>query len=271
MSSTLTPMPPARREAIRSMLVDQAATAATGTARPAAPAWSLKRPPVRRLALGLASCAAVGVTAAALLVGDPAAAPAFASWSALPLTAPAAAPASDDLDRWASQCTDLTGGGVAIEGVPARPEQAAARSVLVDRRGDYTFCVDLSEGSGTRSDPLIALAGIKGDDVQQSWATTTDKHVDLPTGADVLVLGGDTKTPPAGSPATLYMLYGSAGADVTGVDINLANGTRVTASVHDGLWGAWWPVRKGDPGGSRLDVHTSAGTLDIDPATVGVG
>jgi len=48
------------------------------------------------------------------------------------------------------------------------------------------------------------------------------------------------------------------------VDILLANGLRVTATVQDGVWGAWWPLRRGDPTGSPLDVHTTTDTQAVD-------
>lgn len=42
-----------------------------------------------------------------------------------------------------------------------RKRAAALREVLVDRRGDFTYCLDISVGSGTASDQLIAPSGIR--------------------------------------------------------------------------------------------------------------
>jgi hypothetical protein len=52
------------------------------------------------------------------------------------------------------------------------------------------------------------------------------------------------------------------------VDVVLVNGLRVTATVRDGLWGVWWPLAKGDPAGSRLEVRTRDGVRSVDPAAV---
>lgn len=59
-----------------------------------------------------------------------------------------------------------------------------------------------------------------------------------------------------------------AGPDVAGVDIVLTNGLRITATVRDGIWGAWWPVSKGDPTDSNLEVCTTTGAYDVDPTSV---
>jgi hypothetical protein len=154
--------------------------------------------------------------------------------------------------------------------------------VLVDRRGDVTFCLDVSLGTATPSDPLIALAGFvvtggRDEGLGGAGATVYDGPYDRPTGEDVLVLGGDTRPHPPEpdrDPTVRsfhpYLLYGIAGADVTGVDIVLSNGLRITTSMRDGTWGAWWPVTKGDPTGSRLDVHTASGTRAVDPDSVGL-
>jgi hypothetical protein len=200
----------------------------------------------------------VAVIATALVVSGPATSPAFASWTAVPETAPAAIPSPQDLEAWASQCSDLTDAGVSIEGVPARPLEADQRDVLVDRRGEYTYCVDVSEGTGTASDPLIALGGIRGPDVQQTSATVYDKPINQPVGSEVLLIGGGVDPPPA--PATdtfsseMYTIYGTAGPDVSGVDIALVDGTVVTATLHHGTWGAWWPGALDDPSIAALRI-----------------
>jgi len=189
MTRPLSPMSSERHHAIRSLLVAEAAARRPEPTSPAS-AGLLKRPTPRRVAV-LALCTTpVAVIATALVVSGPATSPAFASWTAVPETAPAAIPSPQDLEAWASQCSDLTDAGVSIEGVPARPLEADQRDVLVDRRGEYTYCVDVSEGTGTASDPLIALAGIRGPDVQQTSATVYDKPINQPVGSEVLLIGG---------------------------------------------------------------------------------
>ena len=180
-------------------------------------------------------------------------------------------PAGEDIEMWASQCTDLVGGGVAVEGVVPDPDAAARREVLIDRRGDYTYCLDLSPGSGTAADPLVALAGITSDaeSVSQTWGTIYDRPVTLPAGEDVLLLGGPEGTAQESQDlGPVQSAYGAAGPDVTGVDLRLADGTRITATVHSGLWAAWWPTTVSTAGLAELVVTTDAGQWVVDPEQV---
>lgn len=282
MTPLLSPMNTQRRAGIRAMLVAHAGTHHEQTSTqmhplgtsPAVPAWL--RPKVRRTGLSVISAAVVAITASVLLTTDPAAPPSYASWSAVPQPVPDASASRQDIETWASKCSDLGVGGVGIQGVPARREAAARRDVLVDRRGDFTYCVDVSVGNGTATDPLIALSGIKADKNERManmWTTVFDKPFQQPTAGEILVLGGNLETPPAEpntapDPLNTYQLYGMAGTEVTGVDIILANGLRVTATVRGGIWGAWWPAAKGEPGQSTLETHTAAGTQTVAPATV---
>jgi hypothetical protein len=184
------------------------------------------------------------------------------------LTAP-----DKDIERWASKCSDLGVGGVGVQGVPARPKEAARRDVLVDRRGGFTYCVDVSLGRGTSSDPLIALSGLKAGGrggLNSMVATVFDKPFVPPRDGAVLVLGGDIETPPAGGTGGIhaFQLYGLSGPAVTGVDLLLSDGLRVTATLRNGVWGVWWPSDRGDPTGCRLEVRTGAGVTTVDPHTV---
>jgi hypothetical protein len=192
----------------------------------------------------------------------------------VPSTAPGGDASDGDLKQWASQCSDLGVGGVAIEGVGRRERAAASRRVLVDRRGNFTYCVDISAGSGTASDPLIALSGIRDGELQGSWVTTTDRPFQSPRGSDALVLGGDLRTPPPepNEPGVIslkaFQAYGLAGPDVTGIAVTLTNGLRVTATLDHGIWGLWWPQDRGDPTGSLLEIQTATGSRTIPASSV---
>ncbi len=234
------------------------------------------RPLGRRLAL-TGAMVVVGAGAAGLLVGDPTAPAAFATWTAVPQTAPGSTPSHGDVEAWASQCTDLTGYSVSIGGVSARDAEAVGRSVLVDRRGGYTFCVDVAAGDGTEADPLTATASLEGDDVEGGWATVYDEPVALPRGGDVLVLGGDLQEPPPGDGDPdvdhgddFFLVYGMAGEDVTGVELALPSGLSITTTIHEGLWGAWWPAAKGAATDSTLLVRTGSDVQRVDPDAVGL-
>ena len=282
MTDTLSsPMPPQRQSEIRDMLTSQVAHD-TGTARTAAlnqrPTW---RPRLRPLAAAALVATAVTGVFLATDVGNPP--PSYATWTAVPQTAPGAGATDTLIHQWASTCTDLGVGGIGIEGVASDKIEAAQRDVLVDRRGDFTYCVDVALGNGTSSDPLVAISGIRADTGPEAddtlntmWGTVYDKPVTKPSGGNVLVLGGDLQDSPPDpqrEDATItslraYQLYGLAGPDVESVKILLANGTAVTATVQHGLWGAWWPAEKGTASGTRLQVSAAGQTSLIPPSKV---
>jgi len=264
MTSLRSRMKPARRADVREMLLTSASTAA-----PASTWWQRNR----RIGLATASAAAV-VIAASVLLADAQDPPSYAGWTAVPQAAPPLDTSPDDIESWASQCTDLGVGGVAVEGVPARRAEAARREVLVDRRGDLTYCVDVSLGTGTPKDPLIALSGIRTEEhggLSSGAVTVYDKPFTAPGGGDVLVLGTSLDNPPREpgvNQLDAYQIYGLSGPDVTGVDLVLSNGLRVTASLRGGIWGVWWPSDRGDPAGCLLELHTTGGTKTVDPTAV---
>jgi hypothetical protein len=252
-------MSPERHRAIRALLVTEAG-------RTPEPVTFVRRPAVRRTGYGLLATAAA-VSATVLATGDPSAPPDYGSWTAMPETGPGVTPPpSDDIRMWASQCTDL-GGGLSIEGVTPDPGAAAEREVLVDRRGDFTFCLDLYPGSGTETDPLVALAGVTSDDesVSQGAATVYDRPLLLPAGGDVLLLAGPSLMQP---PIAVESAFGAAGADVAGVEVRLTDGTRITATVQSGMWAAWWPGTVSATGLAELVVTTGAGERVVDPESV---
>ncbi|GAA2183475.1 hypothetical protein [Micromonospora lupini] len=256
MSDLRTRLDPKRQAEIRQLLVEQASHTTVVT---------------RSRRIALAGCVAVvvatGVVAFAVYPDPPP--PTYAAWTAVPQAAPPLTAPDEDIENWASKCSDLGVGGVGVGGVPARPRDAARREVLVDRRGGFTYCVDVALGSGTSSDPLIALSGLKAkgfDGLNLMQATVSDKPFAKPQGNAVLVLGGISEAPPRGIQA--FQLYGLSGPAVTGVDVVLTNGLRVTATVRSGVWGVWWPSDRGDPAGCKLHVRTAAGLTLVDPDTV---
>lgn len=251
---------PRRRADIRRMLVARAKPETVVTQH-------------RRLAVAGALAAVVVATGAVVFAVAPDPPPPnYAAWTAVPQGAPPLTAPDDDIERWASKCSDLGVGGVGVEGVPARPKAAARRDVLVDRRGGFTYCVDVSLGGGTAADPLIALSGLKTGGrhgLNRMAATVFDKPFAKPQGGSVLVLGGDIETPPDGGPGGIqaFQVYGLSGPAVFGVDLVLVNGLRVTATLRHGVWGMWWPSDRGDPTGGKLEVRTAAGVTTVDPRT----
>jgi len=276
MRTTLSsPMPDVRRQATRAMLVDH--VTATG-ADPSAARATSRSTWARPAGIGLlaASAAAVAGVTAVTVVAGPGAEPAYASWTAVPQTSTgtSAPAAGEDLQEWASECTDLQVGGVSVEGLEDSGD-ADQRTVLVDRRGEVTYCVDVALGSGTEADPLVSLSGLRADGMNTMATTVSSEPYDLPAGGEVLVLGGDTTTPPVEpveegvTSLEVFQLFGLAGDDVTGVDVVLTNGLRITTTLTDGVWGAWWPSDKGDPTDARLDLHTADGqSTTVDAAAM---
>lgn len=270
MTGTLTPMNAERKSAIRQMLVEQAQASTAHC-----PGVDTRDFPRRPLLLVGTAAAAVGLGAVAIVAIDPAAPPSYASWTAVPVTASGTAIVDDEHEMWASQCSELGVASVTVEGVPRRIELARP---LIDRRGDFTFCVDISPGSGTASDPLIALSGIRADDgpledLNTMSATVHDEPFSPPVADEIVVLtGGPDAFPPAEAgikALRAYQFAGLVGPDVRGVDIVLANGLRVTATVDNGMWGLWWPADKGRPEGSELHLKTTLGNrvVGIDDAS----
>ena len=261
MTELLSPMDPQRRADVRRMLVTRATPEAGGARN-------------RRVALAGALAAVVVATGLAVVAAYPDPPPPdYAAWTAVPQAAPPLTAPDDDIERWASKCSDLGVGAVGVQGVPERREAAARRDILVDRRGGFTYCVDVSVGSGTPTDPLIALSGLKAggrDGLNSMAATVSDEPFALPRGGAVLVLGGDVGLPPEGSasPVHAYQMYGLSGPGVTGVDLVLPNGLRVTATLRHGVWGLWWPSDRGAPTGGELEVRTAAGVTSVRPGAV---
>ncbi|MCG5467039.1 hypothetical protein MED01_006089 [Micromonospora sp. MED01] len=248
---------PQRQAEIRRLLVEQASQTTVVTRG-------------RRIALAGAFAGVVvaaGVVAFAVYPDPPP--PTYAAWTAVPQAAPPLTATDEEIENWASKCSDLGVGGVGVAGVTARPKAATRREVLVDRRGGFTYCVDVALGSGTSSDPLIALSGLKAkglNGLNLMQATVSDKPFAKPQDSAVLVLGGISDPPPRGIQA--FQMYGLSGSAVTGVDVVLTNGLRVTATVRNGVWGVWWPSDRGDPTGCKLHVRTAAGVTLVDPDTV---
>jgi hypothetical protein len=61
-----------------------------------------------------------------------------------------------------------------------------------------------------------------------------------------------------GGSSSLTYAHGHVGSDVTAVSLNLTDGTRVEATLQDGLYAAWWPS---ETDVSSADVTTSAGVF----------
>lgn len=199
------------------------------------------RRPARRWAVGLAAAAAAAVAGAvvvpSLLPGP--ADRAFAAWTPVPgsLTGAQVMPQ-------ARRCAEsgVGGGGAG----PARPgdvvlaEQRGLATLLIQKRG-----AGLVECMIVDGESFAAMALTEG--VPPAPAKNT---VRLVTRSSV------------GSDDDEYSnAVGLVGPSVTGIDLLLADGRTIKASVAGGWWAAWWP----GPEGGEVDtiqvmVHSGAGT-----------
>jgi hypothetical protein len=124
---------------------------------------------------------------------------------------------------------------------------------VVDTRGPYTVVLfeaahgaaELSCFSGRQ--PMRASLG-------GSFGTHTPPPV--PAGHVSIVSSGSNTTPPDEGSQHFSQLVGRTGPGVTGVTLRLRSGTRVTASLANGWFLAWWP---GTQRGTATEVTTSTG------------
>jgi hypothetical protein len=79
----------------------------------------------------------------------------------------------------------------------------------------------------------------------------------VPAGHVTIVSSGSTSTPPAEGSQHFSQVVGRTGRGVNRVTLRLHDGTRVTASLANGWFLAWWP---GTQRGTATEVTTSKGT-----------
>lgn len=182
---------------------------------------------VRRLpALGVLGVGGLAASAG-VLVALSGAAPAFAGWHAKP-TATAAA---SQLSQAQQDCG-----------------QGLGSPVLTDSRGPYTAAI---YSQSTTSSVCLA-----GDGISMASRSTSSS---VPTiASDGVQFGGGGMRDTAGDALTLS--DGRVGSGVTGVTIDLSDGTSVQATVSNGWYLAWWP---GDVSATQALIATASGTNTV--------
>ena len=188
------------------------------------------RPRHRRVgrlpALGAAGATGLAAAAGVIVALGSGAAPAFAGWQAKPT---AAAPTQ------IAQAVQDCGQGL---GSP----------VVTDSRGPYTAAI---YAKSTTSNVCLAGNGIS----MASGSTSSKVSTPAP---DVIQFGGGGMRDSAGDALTLA--DGRVGTAVTGVTIDLSDGTDVQATVSNGWYLAWWP---GNVSATTAQVTTASGTNTI--------
>ncbi|MBS2965872.1 hypothetical protein KGA66_22680 [Actinocrinis puniceicyclus] len=225
---------------------DGGETAARGRT---APATRARR---RRVALGAALVA--GTTLAVTLTQTlGAAAPvAFAGWQPVPtmLTGAAARQQFDACPYFKNKSFPPE-----IARRLALPPSFSPGQTLVEQRGRVAFIVF---ANGKVFGDCMLLDG-RGD------GGAIGNDVPQPSGADVVSNGGGASYTfdATGARVDIVSLAGRAGPEVSSVLIHRADGVVVTATVHDGLWAAWWP---GTVLAAELTVYTRDGRSHDQPA-----
>ncbi|CAM5786132.1 hypothetical protein [Cellulomonas persica] len=245
--------------------------------------------------LGLVGAAAAAAAVVTLVLPNPTDAAAFAGWTAVPAQLDAA-----DTAAAGEQClalrTDLAGD--APQGDPP-VNLAGARTVLADRRGETTFTV-LASDAGLQScliGPAVATSLVLSGSGDVVLGSGSGDASDAPREQLSVGVVGDDETPAAdgatyaaggidgvGSDEPWGFAVGRVGADVTSVEVRLADGSTVQASVAEGVWAAWWPTQQLAAGvvptladgtvgqspaidRSTLEVTSVDGTEDADAST----
>jgi hypothetical protein len=202
-----------------------------------------------RLALVGAAAAVAAVVAVAL--PSPTDTAAFAGWTAVPTELTA-----DELAAAGQECQDLrTSVSGGTDDPPLNLDDA--RPVLTDRRGETSFTV-LASDAGLQScliGPHVSTSSVitssgAGDSVSGTGTSGQEPEEgfglgiigdDVPpsAGGATFVAGG---TEGYGSSEPWSSAVGRVGDDVASVEVLLADGTTVVASVNEGVWAAWWPT-----------------------------
>jgi hypothetical protein len=220
------------------------------------------RPTLQRPALAAGGAAVVvGVVAAVSLVGLGTNAPrAFAGWSATPT-----ASSGDQARRAEEACVPNlpTSAGIehAQETAAGRHEPwpipdiptGSWRTVLIDSRGPYTMILFVAAHGAAEMSCFSGRLPTRGS-LGGSFATRTPPPV--PAGHVSNVSSGSRTTPPDEGSQHFSELVGRTGPGVTGVHLRLRDGRRVTASLANGWFLAWWP---GTQGGTATEVTSTAG------------
>ena len=126
------------------------------------------------------------------------------------------------------------------------------RAVVIDTRGPYTTILFVAAHGAAE---LSCFSGRQPASLGGSFATHPPGPV--PAGHVSIVSSGSTTTPPAEGSQHFSQVVGRTGPGVTGVTLTLRDGTRVTASLANGWFLAWWP---GSQRGIATHVTSAKGT-----------
>lgn len=227
----------------RVLTVDRAGatTAYAGTTRP--------RRRGRRRLIAIPAGLLAAVAAVATVVGGQ---PAYADWTPVPTPLSA-----NDAAEASRSCLAHQG----------EPVESATDVLIADRRGPWIYVLVQTsaqqETSCVMPEALVGTAPSSTD--RRMYAGGSGEALVDPVAArqvDVAIRSASS------TDEGLFMLIeGRVGSEVAGVTVLTPTGKRVTASVHQGRFAAWWPAGKNSPrnpeltGAPSLQVTMTDGTV----------
>jgi hypothetical protein len=226
--------------------------------------------------------AVAAVVSVTLGVFGPGVQSAFASWSPSPTT-----PQGDQVSSAVATCTQAVAywAGQANGANPQSPIPVTATGlspVLEDVRGDFTlvaltstnsathdFASCLTGGSSWPAGPQILLSSSNGSGestigLMGPGNGDGQAHPFAASASSSIGAGAAPNADNVGGPSTNWnsvsndeVATGEAGSAVTGVTLELSDGARVTATLSNGFYGAWWP---GNASVTTINVTTVTGS-----------
>ncbi|MDO5697472.1 MAG: hypothetical protein Q4G51_05805 [Dermatophilus congolensis] len=187
----------------------------------------------------LPAAAAAALVGAMVVAGQPGEKAAYASWT------PDPTPVSGELLTTAENACrkGVADSASRDDDLPpelrptTKPEDMA--TVVAERRGDYLFLA-MADGQGSTSQCFFDASDPSKPHGMTGSAATSMSPAPTELGRDGLEgAGGGAASGPEGSYA---FAEGRVGSDVTGVTVH-ADGTAVRATVTNGYFAAWWPIK----------------------------
>jgi hypothetical protein len=199
---------------------------------------------LKRPALLAVAAVVVGAVALAVDLTGSGAPSAFAAWTATTTTPPASQLASAD-----ASCSRFYGPLIKKVSPPDIPSSLPPLT-LTDSRGPFELLL--------YSDPswFFACFWGHGSAISLAWNGGPEAPAS-PHSIGVPQVPFDRNADGSG----YTMAYGYVGAQVKAVTLHLTDGTNVEATVQNGFYAAWWPVRTDV---ASAEVTTSAGVLHQD-------
>ena len=171
--------------------------------------------------------------------------PAYADWTPVPT-----ALSPTEAARATRSC-------LAHQGDPATATQA----LIADRRGPWVYVLVRTtadeETSCLMPETLVGTTPSSTD--RRMYAGGSGEALTDPVGPRQVEVSTSSAS---STDEGLFMLSeGRVGSEVKGVTVLTPTGMRVTASVHDGRYAAWWPAGRSSPRNPEL---TGAATLRVE-------